>query len=363
MISHESEAPSFEKFLERFRLKYTSHELALRKAIFLQNVKEVIAHNRKSGTTYKKGINKFSAMTSTEKKKMMGFDKKKKQHQQLKHAKPFDLITKNEAQLPMGKDWRNYGVVGPVKDQGHCGSCWAFAATGVLESHVAIASGLIFDLSPQQFASCAPNPNHCGGTGGCEGGTAELAYDYLAGQGDDGMRQEYQYPYNSYYGEDYQCNVQDDAVAKITGFVQLPANNQSALMNAINTVGPLAISVDASTWHNYEGGVYDGCNQENPDIDHAVMLVGYGVDKEHGPYWLVRNSWSPAWGEGGYIRLKRTPFVEGDKCGMDTTPQDGSACDGQTDPVKVCGTCGILYDTSYPVGAEALGVDNSGRHP
>ena len=97
--------------------------------------------------------------------------------------------------------------------------------------------------------------------------------------------------------------------------------------------------------------MFDGCNQENPDIDHAVQLVGYG-EENGSKYWLVRNSWSPAWGEQGYIKLARMDNDE-QKCGSDTTPQDGSACDGETEPVTVCGTCGVLYDSSFPLNADS----------
>lgn len=105
--------------------------------------------------------------------------------------------------------------------------------------------------------------------------------------------------------------------------------------------------------------MYSLWNQEAPDINHAVTLVGYGVDNdgygENGEqkYWTIRNSWSPSWGEDGYIRLARSDDDE-DNCGMDTTPQDGTACAGDTTPVKVCGTSGVLYDSSYPTGAGAL---------
>ncbi len=118
-------------------------------------------------------------------------------------------------------------------------------------------------------------------------------------------------------------------------------------MYAVATKGPIAVSVDASTWSSYKSGIFNGCNQTNPDINHAVVLVGYGEDSGQ-KYWLVRNSWSASWGEAGYIRLARFDN-EDEICGSDITPQDGTACDGQTQPVKVCGTCGILYDSAYPI--------------
>ena len=84
---------------------------------------------------------------------------------------------------------------------------------------------------------------------------------------------------------------------------------------------------DASAWATYEEGIFDGCNSTDPDIDHAVQLVGYGTDSELGDYWLVRNSWTPSWGEGGYIRVKRRGAAEANWCATDTNPYDGNARD------------------------------------
>jgi cathepsin L len=199
---------------------------------------------------------------------------------------------------------------------------------------------------------CSPNPNSCGGTGGCQGATSELAFDYVA---TTGILEEYQLGYTAYSGSNSACGYPAagaSVVATIDGYIKLPENNYTSLMNAVAQVGPIAVSVDASTWHSYAGGVFDGCNQENPDINHAVVLVGYG--EENGQkYWLIRNSWAPKWGELGYIKVLRTESEE-TRCGSDITPQDGTACAGEDDPVKVCGTCGMLYDSAYPTGVVAV---------
>lgn len=354
---------TFADFVKKYSKGYKvgSAEWREHEGIFLKEVARVRAHNMNNRASYTLGINKFSDMTPKEKKAFFGFNKAAAK-KPLKSE--FKLLQgtagdKPVSELPASVDWRNEGVVTAVKDQGHCGSCWAFAATATLESHVAMSSGLLFDLAPQQIASCAENPDHCGGTGGCEGATAEIAFDYAAGS--KGLSEEFQYAYNSYYGEDYTCSEKPNAVASIEGYTKLAENNYTALMNAVATKGPIAISVDASDWSAYDGGIFDGCNMDQPDINHAVTLVGYGECEVHGKYWLVRNSWSPAWGEKGYIKLRRD---DGDEtnCAMDTTPQDGSACDGDTTPVKVCGSCGVLYDSSYPLGAKAF-ADEGGRHP
>jgi len=350
---------NFEKFLQEFGHKWTkgSPEYLKREIIFIEELARVKAHNKKN-LSWKEGVNHMSHMTLEEKKAFMGFHKGAHQHHKPKNQRPFDLPVKTMDDLPEEVDWRQKpNVVSPVKDQGQCGSCWAFASTATIESHVALNSGILFDLSPQNIASCAPNPDSCGGTGGCYGATAEIAFDYIASSG--GIVQEFQFPYYSYYGDAHDCTIQSPPVATVDGYVKLPENNYTALMTAIADIGPISISVDATGWGAYESGVYTHWDQENPVINHAVVLVGYGVDNDgygiegEQKYWTIRNSWSPSWGEEGYIRLARSDDDE-DNCGMDTEPETGTACAGQTDPVKVCGTAGVLYDTSYPTGASSM---------
>jgi len=342
---------TFERYVSDFKHTWAagSKEFLFRKEIFETELARVHAHNKR-GLSWKEGISKFSAYTSAELKAYKGHSKgvARTHKPQFEVPLPSNFHLKPVSELPASMDWRNEGVITAVKDQGHCGSCWAFASAAVLESHVAIQSGLLYDLSPQQIAMCAPNPDHCGGTGGCQGATSELAFDYVAGAG---ILEEYQLGYQAYYGADSACGVNAEMtpVATIDGYVKLPENNYTALMNAIAQVGPIAVSVDASNWHSYSSGIFNGCNQVNPDINHAVVLVGYGEDDGE-KYWLVRNSWSPAYGESGYIRVARFD-TEDQLCGMDVTPLDGTACEGDDTPVKVCGTCGILYDSAYPTGA------------
>eukprot|EP00598_Pedospumella_elongata_P001157 CAMPEP_0184966694 /NCGR_PEP_ID=MMETSP1098-20130426/302_1 /TAXON_ID=89044 /ORGANISM="Spumella elongata, Strain CCAP 955/1" /LENGTH=370 /DNA_ID=CAMNT_0027488021 /DNA_START=40 /DNA_END=1152 /DNA_ORIENTATION=+ len=345
---------TFDKYLADFKLNFPAAELESRRATFLSELTRVKAHNAKN-LSWKEGMNKFSVLTSQEKKAYMGLDAGVAQSQgkMLKSAKPLpdNFALKSASELPREVDWRKKHVVSPVKDQGHCGSCWAFAATATIESHVAIASGLLFELSPEQIAMCAPNPESCGGTGGCHGATAEIGFEYVSNS--DGLRSEYQYPYTSYYGEEFKCTMPDaPPAATINGYVQLPSNNYTALLNAVAQVGPVSVSVDATTLHAYTSGIYDGCNQVNPDLNHAVVLVGYG--EENGQkYWIMRNSWSPKYGEQGYIRIARHDN-EQDICGIDVTPLHGSACNGDNTPITVCGTCGVLYHSAYPLNAAVV---------
>mmetsp|Transcript_72690 Transcript_72690/g.207038 ORF Transcript_72690/g.207038 Transcript_72690/m.207038 type:complete len:335 (+) Transcript_72690:482-1486(+) len=180
--------------------------------------------------------------------------------------------------LPDSIDWRDSGAVTDVKNQGSCGSCWAFSAAETLESHIFMQTGSLLELSPQQLVSCSKNPKECGGTGGCSGSTQWNAFDYTVGAG--GIATEESYPYTSGTGMDGDClSEQIVPAATITGYERLPANNYSALMNAVATLGPIAISSAASPWQFYSSGIYDGTQSsmyDDYDVDHAIQLVGYG---------------------------------------------------------------------------------------
>jgi len=259
--------------------------------------------------------------------------------------------------LPPSWDWRTKSpsVVTAVKDQGGCGGCWAFSATETIESFVAIASGKLMELSEQQILDCTPNPNQCGGTGGCNGATQELAFNYTHYGIDNmqpGLSLESQYPFQGYSQACQESKISN--VVTVSGYVTLPFNNYSALMNAVVNLGPIAISAAAEPWQTYESGVFS--SDCGTDVDHAIQLVGYGHDSSVNlDYWQVRNSWSASWGENGYIRVARyggTP--KGEPCGKDTSPGDGDGCKGGPSSIQVCGLCGILSDSSYPTGAAVI---------
>jgi cathepsin L len=228
-------------------------------------------------------------------------------------------------------DWRRKGgVTTPIKNQGGCGSCWAFAATAALESHIALQTSTLFSLSMQELVSCAPNPKDCGGQGGCTGSTAELAYDFVARHG---VAEEWSFAYQSYHGARVNCTILPDeedhheeedsdspnlrlgrakdvedpaapgdamvkgAVASIVGFSNLPSNQYATLLIAVANMGPVVVNVAASGWGLYKGGVFNDDHAKTRDINHAVVLEGYGTDQETGEdYWLIRNSWGPRWG-------------------------------------------------------------------
>lgn len=352
-----SQDASFEAFVKQYNVKVHASEWREREGLFLKEQARVRAHNARGGS-YKMGINQWSASTPKEKRAVLGKRMDMDQAHSPRHVVEehgFDMLPVGE--LPDNVDWRTKGMGTVPKDQGHCGSCYAFAAAEMLEDYLYKSSGLLYTLSPQMAASCTPNPGSCGGSGGCMGGTAEIVFDHMAA-GEETMAQEWQYGYRSYYGEDYECDVAEVApLLTVQGFTMLAGNNYTELMNAVAQVGPVSIGVDASEWHNYEGGIFNGCDQKNPDVNHAVVLYGYGIDAETGEkYWNIRNSWSPSYGEKGYIRIHRDDG-EGENCGIQLNPQDNDACEGDYKPRKVCGTCGILSGSSYLVGVELYSAE------
>jgi cathepsin L len=339
---------TFSDYVDEFGRTYSSsEEYAFRKQIFETNLEIIKAHNRDSSKTWKQGVNNLSDRTEEEYRRLLGY-RKDLAAVLPKKGKLIMSRVNNLTALPTEVDWRKSGVISPVKDQGQCGSCWAFGTAESLESSWALATGQLPILSEQQILDCVPNPNQCGGVGGCGGGTPELAYQHL-GTVEGGLASEWTYPYISYFGAAYPCRFDPKKTrlaAQLVGYATLVSNSYTAVMETVASTGPLAVNVDASAWKYYESGVFDGCNKTNPDINHVVQLVGYGTDSKLGDYWLVRNSWSPAWGELGYIRIKRrsTPI-----CGVDLHPQDGTGCKGGPPTVVVCGECGILYDVSFPL--------------
>ena len=347
---HELEGYTFERFEKDFGKKYGSEiERAKRKAIFEESLHEAKMHNSKT-SSYKKGINKFSDWTKNEFQRLNGAKPRQMHHiaEELRQRDYVKVHKSSGVPLPKSVDWRNRApsVLSAVKDQGQCGSCWAHGSTENIETYYAIATGQMYALSQQEITACAPNPDDCGGTGGCGGSIAELAFDYVKHHG---MAQEWSNPYTAYFGTTGNCtNTTASPVVWLDGYVKAPANDQESVMDILAHTGPLSVNVDASEWGAFDSGIYDGCHYaKNISIDHVVQLVGYGHEPSLGmDYWIIRNSWSPDWGENGYIKLKRTSTPA---CGWDVDPQDGTACRGSPNELHVCGECGILWDTSYPI--------------
>jgi cathepsin L len=340
---------TFEQYVVDFEKTYSSgEEYASRRAIFLRNIADIINHNGDASQTYKKGVNQFTDYSPAQLKQFFGYNEQIATAAR-SNARIADIAPIDVKDLPSAVDWRDKGVVSPVKNQGGCGSCWAFAGTEAIETAVAQATGKVLALSTQNVVSCALNPHHCGGTGGCNGATADIAYGYVA---DRGIASEADYPYRARTGT---CNETIAKTAKIGGFVKIAENNYTQLITALATVGPLAVNVDASIWSSYSSGVFTGCPFNEVDINHVVQVVGYGHDDaKNKDYWIARNSWGAVWGEKGYMRLERHSDGGQSWCSPDHKPSDGTGCDGGPSVITVCGSCGIWYDASYATGGSIL---------
>jgi len=200
---------------------------------------------------------------------------------------------------PASFDWRNskLGVVTPVKDQGQCGSCWAFSVAETVESANILAgkANASLRVSEQQIVDCDQNDD------GCDGGNPETAYQYIMSAG--GLDSESSYPYTAVDGT---CSFKPSfVVAKISGWKYATTQDDETTLQNNLLLKPVSICVDAANWQDYSSGVmtwYD-CAWVNV-LDHCVQLVGYSTTDGSTPYWIVRNSWSTSWGEQGYIRLE-----------------------------------------------------------
>jgi len=200
---------------------------------------------------------------------------------------------------PTTFDWRSKGAVTPVKNQGQCGSCWAFSATENIESVYQIGGHPIPSLGPQQMVDCDKDCY------GCSGGWPSKAFNYVAKAG--GQDTEATYPYTA---RDGTCKFKPASVgAKIKGYKQIPRNEQQ-MQTALSTTSPFSICVDANAWSHYKSGVMKS-TQCGKSIDHCVQLVGYDATANP-PYWIVRNSWGTGWGVSGYIYLE----MNKDTCAM-----------------------------------------------
>merc|ERR1712190_58541 len=196
-------------------------------------------------------------------------------------------------------DWRSKGVVVPVKDQGACGGCWAFASAANIESAWAIAGNPLTSLSEQQFLAC---DDYFPCTG-CGGGEMSCAFTYLTDENKGHLDTEKSYPYTAgASGKVGSCKKSGAIVgATISGQKDLP-KNEAQMATWVAQHGPIAIGAHADPWKQYKSGILTDCG--SGAVDHAIVIVGYGTDSGK-DYWLIRNSWGVSFGESGYIRIGR----------------------------------------------------------
>ena len=228
-----------------------------------------------------------------------------------------NCYTSSDDIIPESLDWRSKNAVTHVKNQGNCGSCWSFSTTGSVEGAWSIKHNQLYNLSEQMLMDCSDKY----GNKGCNGGLMDNAFKYII---DNGLCSEESYPYQGVQGicQSSDCNT----VVRLKDYSDIKPNDEKILKRAV-AQQPVSVAIQAnlSSFHFYKSGVYQDTNCGD-DLDHGVLIVGYGTDKIHGlDYWLVKNSWSDKWGENGYVRILRN--YDGSESGM----------------------CGIASQPSFPI--------------
>ncbi|KAF6169591.1 hypothetical protein GIB67_003959 [Kingdonia uniflora] len=312
-IIHESSmSENHEQWMTRHNKVYiNSSEKERRRKIYNASVEFINSFNIKGDRKYKLSINEFADQTNEEfRASRNGY----KSGSALRvYPTPFKY--ENVTAPPASMDWRTKGAVTPIKDQGQCGSCWAFSAVAATEGINQLTTGKLISLSEQELVDCDTS----GVDKGCFGGEMENAFQFIQNYG---LAVETLYPYKGVDGICNTVNASSNA-ANITGYEVVPVNSEESLLKAVANQ-PISVSIDASSnaFQFYSSGVFDGdCGT---DLDHGVTAVGYGTSSDGTKYWLVKNSWGTSWGEDGFIRMQR-------------------------DIGAVEGLCGIAMDSSFPI--------------
>ncbi|KAI0242156.1 Cathepsin L1 [Lamellibrachia satsuma] len=296
---------------EMFKKVHSKHyhcwwEEQKRKTFFQERVAEISAHNLEYDLgrhTFTMGINEYSDMSENEFSRTM--NGLRYNSSATRFAQPLAAKECNVSSLPTNVDWREKGFVTPVKNQGQCGSCYAFSTTGSLEGQMFKKTGKLVSLSEKNIMDCSWKE----GNEGCNGGTMDASFEYI--KVNKGIDTEISYPYHAFSGK---CHFkQEDVGGEDIGFVDLP-QTETCLQKAVANIGPISVGIHASArFQGYKDGIFydSGCSKRHPN--HAVLVVGYGSTKRGKPYWLVKNSWGKSWGIDGYIKMARNKH---DMCGI-----------------------------------------------
>ncbi len=302
----------FFDWMEKHGIQFNNGaEFVKRLAVFADNVDYIETHNSEN-SSFKLGLNHFSHLTFNEfldQTKIGGarVPNLRRGAENPLHAAPVD-----SSSLPTEVDWVSKGAVTPVKDQGNCGSCWSFSTTGALESAYFNKYGSLKSFSEQHLVSCDTTDL------GCNGGWMDDAFTWVKKNG--GICYEGDYPYTSgSTGKSGSCNANScsaDSKVAPASFTDVTPKNVNALMSAVaqQTVS-IAIQANQRAFQHYTSGVLTGSCGQN--LDHGVLLVGYGTWTDGTPYWKVKNSWGPSWGMDGYILIERSAS---DLCGVLDAP-------------------------------------------
>lgn len=247
-----------------------------------------------------KGINKFADLSPAEFKMRLGYKPS------LKKSNKTHVVVLSEVNTPTSVDWRTQGAVTPVKDQGQCGSCWAFSTTGSIEGINKIKSGTLVSLSEQQLVDCSTSL----GNQGCDGGLMDYGFTYAE---TNKLETEADYPYQAV---DQTCAVvKGKGVVSVTGYKDVTAKSETQLLAAV-AQQPVSVAIEADTdvFQSYTSGIISStaCGTQ---LDHGVLVVGYGTEGKK-DFWILKNSWGSDWGENGFFRIARSATAGPGICGL-----------------------------------------------
>ena len=299
----------FQKFMKKYNKKYGSvNEFLARYEVFRRNVMTTF---NEENLGYRTGITKFSDLTQQEFAKTylnLNYDA-----MAMANFEPTIVKVTNAA--PDAWNWQDKGVVANVKDQGSCGSCWAFSTMANLEGQYALGKGVVKTFSEQQLVDCDTLDS------GCNGGLMEYSFTWLKDNG--GFNLDTDYPYK---GTKQACKSDSSKYVdmKVTGYKKLGNEysnwdcvDEEGIKEFLYETGPLAVALNANPLQTYSSGILDKTAAQCPTsgLNHAVTMVGYGTDTASGKdYWLVKNSWGKSWGESGYFRIRRGNGTCGINC-------------------------------------------------
>ncbi|KAJ9566278.1 hypothetical protein OSB04_002244 [Centaurea solstitialis] len=303
-LTEETMLQKHQQWMARHGREYKDDsDKGIRFKIFKDNVAYIQSFNDAGNRGYNLSVNKFADQTNEEFKAVHnGF----KPPSGLGSDRTTSFMYEYVDEVPSSMDWREKGAVTPIKNQGHCGSCWAFSTIAATEGITQLTTGELISLSEQELIDCSRSDK----TQGCKGGYTKDGFKYIINN--NGINSEAAYPYQAAVAT---CNTEKEAIhaAKITGYEDVPANDELALLKAVS-MQPVSVAIDASGFQFYSSGVFSGpCSTK---LDHAVTVVGYGTSKDGVKYWLVKNSWGRSWGEEGYIRIQRDVEAEKGLCGI-----------------------------------------------